>query len=165
LVSDDPWASYARTVVEFSLPDGVTRRVRASPVPDADEADWPWPDRRPVYVLTAWDPGAERPGREVNRARQKALEEDVGRLDCPFSRAVGVDPVTGRRDEGVAVRGAPEADVLALGARYGQDAVFAWTPREWAVVACLCGRRLESWWSVERPEPGFRFSQPSDVPI
>ena len=45
------------------------------------------------------------------------------------------------------MRGLPEADVLALGARYGQDAVFAWTPAEWAIVACRGGRRLASAWS------------------
>ena len=42
-----------------------------------------------------------------------------------------------------------EADVLALGVRYGQDAVFAWTPAAWAVVACRGGRRVTTGWSLE----------------
>ena len=60
--------------------------------------------------------------------RQAALEADLALLSVPLLAAVGVDPATGRREEGVAVRGLPEAEVLALGVRYGQDAVFAWTP-------------------------------------
>ncbi len=124
-----------------------TLRVGAAAEPEG--ANWPWPDDRTVHILTAWDPGPERPGREVNRVRQAALETDLLALGVPSATAVGLDPVSGRREEGVAVRGAPEAEILALGARYGQDAVFAWTPREWTIVACLGGRRLASRWSLE----------------
>ena len=68
--------------------------------------------------------------------------------------AVGFDPVSGHREEGVAVRRIREAEALALGARYGQDAIFAWTPQEWAIVACDGGRRVVSGWSVTRPGSG-----------
>ncbi len=151
--SDDPWVSYARTVVDISSPQGVTLRVRVAPV--ADEAGWPWPDGRTVHVLTAWDPGPERPGPVANRVRQAALESDLLALGFPLFAAAGVDPATGRREEGVAVRAAPESEILALGARYGQDAVFAWTPKEWAVVACRGGRRLASGWSLEASSTGI----------
>jgi Protein of unknown function (DUF3293) len=144
----DSFPSYQRTVVEIRLPGGGGLSVRSAE--DADENEWPWPTAQPVHVLTAWDPGPERPGRTVNRARQVALEDDLRRLDLPFLSAVGVDPVTGRWEEGVAVRAVPEPEVLALADRYGQDAVFAWTPTEWAVVACHGGRRLVSGWSLVR---------------
>ena len=163
LATDDPWASYERTVVEIAWAGALTVRVRAAAEPD--EASWPWPDGRTVHVLTAWDPGPERPGREVNRVRQAALETDLLALGLPLATAVGVDPVSRRQEEGVAVRGAPEAGVLALGARYGQDAVFAWTPREWTIVACQGGRRLASPWSLEVLQPGFHFRPAADVPI
>jgi hypothetical protein len=159
---EDPWASYERTVVEILRPGGGTLRVRSAP--DADEASWPWPDGQPVHLLTAWDPGLERPDQDVNRVRQAALEADLARLSVPLLGAVGVDPATGRREEGVAVRGLPEAEALALGLRYGQDAVFAWTPTEWAIVACRGDRRLVSGWSLVVSEPGFRFSGASDTP-
>jgi Protein of unknown function (DUF3293) len=152
-VSDDPWVSYARTVVDISSPEGVTLRVRVAPV--ADEAQWPWPDARAVHVLTAWDPGAERPGPDVNRVRQAALESELLASGLPLFVAAGVDPATGRREEGVAVCGASESQILALGARYGQDAVFAWTPQEWAVVACRGGRRQASGWSLQASSTGI----------
>jgi hypothetical protein len=163
LAPDDPWASYARTVVQVASRQGDVVRVRAAAEPE--EAAWPWRDRRPVHLLTAWDPGPERPGSEVNRFRQHALEAELLRMGVPLFAAVGFDPVTGRREEGAAVQGAPEPDILLLGARYGQDAVFAWTPQDWAIVACRGTRRLSSGWSLEPPRPGFRFSQASDVPI
>jgi Protein of unknown function (DUF3293) len=162
-VSADPWAAYERTVVDIWWPEGGTLRVRAGP--EADAADWPWPDTRPVHVLTAWDPGTARPGPQVNRVRQAALEADLLALGLPLLTAAGVDPVARRRDEGVAVRGAPESDVLALGARYCQDAVFAWTPQDWSIVGCESGRRLASGWSLQRLQPGFRFSPGPDAPI
>jgi hypothetical protein len=161
--SDDRFMSYRRTVVGIARPGGSWLRVRPAREPDA--AGWPWPDRRPVHILTAWDPGSERPGEAINRARQAGLEADLERLALPYASAVGVDPTTGRREEGVAVRDALESTVAALAADYGQDAIFAWTPEEWAIVACRGGRRLTSGWSILPPEPGFPFSPAPPAPI
>ena len=136
------------------------------PAPQADESAWPWPTSETVHVLTAWDPGPERPGPAVNRARQAALEADLRRLGVVLLPAVGMDPLTDRRDEGVAIRGLAESEVLDLGARYGQEAVYAWTPAEWAVVACRGGRRLASGWSLVRsPESEFPFRCPPGEPM
>ncbi len=144
---EDAWAAYARMEVEIAWPGGGTLRVRPAPAPDP--GGWPWPDEVPVHVLTAWNPGWERPGPEVNRVRQAALEAELVAPGLQVLAARGVDPVTGDRDEGVAVRGARESEVAALGARYGQDAMFAWTPGEWAIVACPAGRRVVRGWSVD----------------
>ena len=76
---------------------------------------------------------------------------DLRLLAVPVWAAIGVDAATGRREEGVAVIGVPESEVLALGSRYGQDAVFAWTPGAWAIVACGDGRRVSSAWSLCSP--------------
>jgi Protein of unknown function (DUF3293) len=159
----DSWASYERTVVEIDRLSGGSLRVRSASEPDV--AGWPWPTTDPVHVLTAWDPGIERPGPELNRRRQAALEADLSALAVPLLAASGVDPATGRREEGVAVLGAAESAILALGARYGQDAVFAWTPAEWAIVACQGTRRLVSGWALVGPQPGFPYRTPQDAPI
>jgi hypothetical protein len=150
-VHHDPWVSYGRTVVEILQPEAGTLRVRSAD--GADTASWPWPTGDPVHILTAWDPGLERPGQVINRARQAALERDLRRFTETLMVAVGVDPVTGHREEGVAVIGVAESVVLALAARYGQDAVFAWTPAEWSIVGCRGGRRLTSDWALERSNP------------
>lgn len=151
VASDDPWASYGRTVVEIVRPEEGTLTIRSARV--ADPSRWPWPTGEPVHILTAWDPGAARPGPTINRARQAALEDDLRSLAVAMVAAVGVDPVTGHREEGVAVRGVPESVILALGARYGQDAVFAWTPTAWSIVGCRDGRRQTSGWALGRAGP------------
>ena len=148
----DPWASYARTVVEI-VRVGIGGLVVRSASP-GDVGEWPWPSPDPVHILTAWDPGDDRPGEQDNRLRQAALEADLRPLVVALCPAVGVDPVTGHREEGVAVRGLTEADALAWGARYGQDAIFAWTPQEWTIVACTGGRRVVSGWTTVRPGSG-----------
>ena len=152
LAPDDPWASYGRTEVEIVRPSGGTFTVR--PAARGECGPWPWPSAQPVHILTAWDPGPERPGEAANRERQAALEADLRPVSGAFWAAVGLDPVTGHREEGVAVVGIPEGAVRALGARYGQDAVFAWTPVEWAIVSCRDGRRVALGWTLTGQEPG-----------
>jgi hypothetical protein len=146
LSSEDPWAGYARTVVEVAGPHG-TLIVRAAP--RGVSGDWPWEAPDALFVMTAWDPGEERPDLLENRRRQASLEEDVGRLTDAMWRAVGVDPETRRREEGVVVGGLAEADALVLGARYRQDAVFRWTPDAWEIVACDDRRRVTLGWAAE----------------
>jgi hypothetical protein len=145
----DRLASYGQTIVEILLPERASVRVRATP--GVDDRAWPWPTIQTVHILTAWDPGLQRPGLGHNRMRQAALQAELGRIGVPFWTAIGVDTGTRRREEGVAVVGLPEPDILALGARYGQDAVFAWAPAEWAIVACRDGRRLVSGWALCPP--------------
>jgi hypothetical protein len=107
-----------------------------------------------VHVLTAWDPGTELLGERENREREAALEAELQQLGpTGWWPAVGVDPVSGHREEGVAVRGLAEPVVQQVGARYDQDAIFSWTPSEWAIVACLGGRRVVLGWSTAEAGP------------
>ena len=145
LPPDDAWSGYARLTVTIRRPDLDDLVVQ--PAPSGQAGRWPWPTADPVAILTAWDPGDARPGLEVNRRRQSELEDDLRALRADLWSAQGTDPITGVRDEGVAVRGVPEPFVLELGAHYGQDAVFVWTPAEWVIVGCSGGRRAASgWW-------------------
>ena len=45
--------------------------------------------------------------------------------------------------------GVSTSDVVRLGGRYGQEAIFVWTPDEWAVLACSGGRRVAFGWSLD----------------
>lgn len=143
---DDPWFGYVNTVVEIIVPKVGSFVVRAAPV--GDVGVWPWDPTSAVFVLTAWDPAGKRCSIEVNRARQSALEAELRRRAESTWRARGFDTSSGYRDEGVAACGLTERDVCEVGARYGQDAVFAWTPGSWAIVACDGGRRLSLGWSI-----------------
>ena len=117
--------------------------------PRGARGDWPWKTPEPVHILTAWDPGTELLDEEENREREAALEAQLQQLGpAGWWQAVGVDPVSGHREEGVAVRGLAEHVVQQVGARYDQDAIFSWSPNEWAIVACLGGRRVVFGWST-----------------
>jgi len=147
LAPDDPWGRYARTVVVIVRP--ATNNLVVEAAPPGQTGVWPWPAGDAVHVLTAWDPGDARPGEEENRAHQAALEAELRKLGPhELWDAVGVDPESGHREEGVAVCGLTLDAVLDLGARYGQDAVFEWTPAAWAVVACRGDRRSDFGWAA-----------------
>ncbi|HEX4174749.1 MAG TPA: DUF3293 domain-containing protein [Acidimicrobiales bacterium] len=147
LPPEDPWASYARTVVVIVRPDATNLAVEGAP--PGQRGAWPWPTDAALYVLTAWDPGDARPTEDDNRTNQAALEAELRGLGPDeLWDAVGVDPVSGHREEGVAVRGLPLGIVLDIGARYGQDAIFEWTPPAWGVVACDGDRRSDFGWTA-----------------
>ncbi len=147
LADDDPWAAYARTVVVIVWPGAPNLGVAAAPL--GSVGSWPWATADAVHILTAWDPGDVRPGEKENRRRQAALEADLRPLaPVELWPAIGTDPVSGHREEGVAVGGLEVGRVLALGARYGQDAIFEWTRNEWAIVACGGERRAVFGWSL-----------------
>jgi hypothetical protein len=147
LPADDPWAGYARTVVQIARPGMPDLVVRSGPTGRRDE--WPWNSLDPVHILTAWDPGNELLGEQENRERQAALEAYIqGLSPSAWWPTVGVDPVSGHREEGVAVQGLAEPVILQIGGRYDQDAIFSWTAIEWAVVACTGERRVSLGWSI-----------------
>jgi hypothetical protein len=39
-------------------------------------------------------------------------------------------------------------EALALGARFGQEAIFVWAPDAWSIVSCRDDRRVDFGWSV-----------------
>jgi hypothetical protein len=153
LSGDDPWMGYVRIAVEIHRARRELLVVRAARAGETGQWPWPGPDGGPVHVMTAWDPGDERPGVETNRRRQAALEDGLRTLATTTAvstwTASGFDPATGYQDEGVAVSGLEEAAARALAARYRQEAIFSWSPHEWAIVACSGTRRVALGWTLE----------------
>ena len=89
-----------------------------------------------VHVLTAWNPGHERPSREENDdANERLLIELVSRGLNPC-RAVGADPDSEHAEESWAVCGLSDVEARAIGTAFGQVAVFSLTATGQAVLAC-----------------------------
>ncbi len=101
-----------------------------------------------MCILTAWDPGDERPGTEVNRRRGAELESALRRRASRVLHAVGVDPSSEHREEGVAALGLSVKEAVVLGVEYRQEAIFVWTPQTWSIVSCRDDRRVDFNWSV-----------------
>lgn len=139
------FAGYARAQVVFDALGGRRLVVRPAPRPG------PYPlDVSPVHVLTAHNPGARRPGAAENRRRQAALEAELAAQGLVVTRAVASAADGSHAEESAAVVGWDDAEALALARRHGQDAIFRWTPRAWAVVPCDGGPPLCLGWTVER---------------
>ncbi len=92
--------------------------------------------RGPVYVITAWNPGDERPSLETNRARNEVLRDDLHALGATPVSALGSDPDSDHAEESWACTGITEDVALELGAKYGQVAIFEITSTDQTVIRC-----------------------------
>jgi len=147
MTPEDPWIAYARTIVEISPPTRATFQI--IPAPRGEVGAWPSGFRAEIFVITAWNPHSQPLHDNENRVRQEALESELLRLE--LWPAVGLDPNSKYREEGVAVSGLPELEAIALCARYDQNAIFTWTPVAWSILSCTDKRRQDSGWRLDEP--------------
>ncbi|MCD2193010.1 DUF3293 domain-containing protein [Actinomycetospora endophytica] len=139
---DDRLAGYAHARVVFEFPDGrLTLRPAEHP------GRYPL-DASPVHVLTAHNPGAARPGAVENRRNQAALEAELTACGLTVTRAVASATDGSHAEESAAVLGWDDDRALALARRFGQDAIFRWSPTAWAVVPCDGGSALRLGWTL-----------------
>lgn len=144
MISDAAWEGYIRTEVEFLPRHGERFTIR--PAAPGVTGGWPVAFNPPVHLLTAWDPGTERPGEAVNRARQEELESDLRNRGLDFCPTIGRVPGSAHFEEGVAVSGLSVVDATGFGIRYGQDAIIEWTPAALTTVSCVDDRRHDGGW-------------------
>ena len=138
----DRTADYTRAVLR--APElGLVLRPRP---PGVVAGDFPFAE--PVHVVTAHNPGAARPGPAENRARQARLEADLDRRGLRHWRTVGGAEDGGHAEDGALVVGLGDDAARALGAAWGQDAVFAWSATAWTVLACDDGPSVELGWEL-----------------
>jgi hypothetical protein len=90
-----------------------------------------------VHVLTGWNPGDERPSREENDATDEELRTELVSRGLNPCRAVGADPDSEHAEESWAVCGLSDDEARAIGAAFGQVAVFRLTATGQAVMACF----------------------------
>ena len=89
-----------------------------------------------VHVLTAWNPGDERPSREENDAANEELRIELMSRGLNPCRAVGADPDSEHAEESWAVVGLSDDEAREICAAFGQVAVFRLTATSQAVLAC-----------------------------
>lgn len=94
-----------------------------------------------VHVLTAWNPGAARPGRDANDEANQALYQELVAMGLTPIRARGSDPHSDHLEESWAVKGLTDHEAQTLGAKYGQIAVFRLGRDFQHVIACSGGKR------------------------
>jgi hypothetical protein len=113
-------------------------------------------------VLTAWNPGADPLPIETNRRRQRSLEAELAAHVTKW-KAIGRDSDSDYFEEGVAIHGIDESQIIEVARRYDQDAIFSWTPDAWATVSCRDNSRVELGWRTEVLQTGEDASRKSEA--
>lgn len=107
--------AYRSAVYEVDLPGGTVAfriggaRPRGLPLP--------------LAVITAYNPGLERPGEAANREANRRLEAELSRRGLRYLQGRGRDAAGGHVEPSFAVLGMPREDALALAAAFGQAAI------------------------------------------
>ncbi|WSB88899.1 DUF3293 domain-containing protein [Streptomyces cellulosae] len=99
-------------------------------------------------MITAWNPRGRTASEDANALAHRVLLDEVRHRGLTSWPAVGGDPSGTHLEESVAVAGLSDAAARDLGRRFGQDAVFAWTPSAWRVLACDTGAVSVSGWTA-----------------
>lgn len=98
-----------------------------------------------MHVITAWNPGDVRPSRAENDATNERLRAELVERGLNPVRAVGSDPDSDHFEESWAVVGLSDDEARAIGAAFGQVAVFRLARGTQTVLACTED------WSLSRP--------------
>jgi hypothetical protein len=97
-----------------------------------------------IHVITAWNPGDERPSDAINDSQNEQLRLDISALGFECFEALGSDPDSPHAERSWAVIGLADEIAIDLGKKYGQVAVFRITQSRQSVLGCL------SDWEVSR---------------
>jgi hypothetical protein len=93
--------------------------------------------RGTLHVITAWNPGDERPSREENDRANRALRAELEARGLAPLPALGSDPNSPHAEESWAVMGLDDGAARELGAKYRQVAVFRITAERQTVLGCF----------------------------
>ena len=90
----------------------------------------------PLHVITAWNPGIERPTDAMNQEANARLREDLRVLSDNVFPAIGKDPSSDHAENSWAIAGISDETAMALGARYRQVAIFRLDAEHQTVLSC-----------------------------
>ncbi len=145
------WNAYVAAVIRIETPRGVMW-VRPAPI-TRTAGEYPDSEARAIHVLTAHNPGGKIASATANTAAEAKLAAELERRKLTWWPAAGGNPSWTHVEPGAAVIGIDEADAVALGAEFGQDAIFVLTPVNRRVVGCTDNQAVTTGWATE-PDTG-----------
>jgi len=141
------WDAYLSAELRIETPAGA---VLVSPMPLMQTTgEYPDPSGRPIAVITAHNPGGQPAGEAANAAAQRELEAELDRRGLPWWRADSADSPWTHVEQSAAVPGLALPDAIALGAEFGQEAVFLLSRTSLTVADCATGQVAMTGWHVE----------------
>jgi hypothetical protein len=160
LIEPGQWPRYLRAVVDIAFP---ARSIRVTPGPLDGATSLPYPidGAHTIHIVTAFNPHGSHATTRANLRAQDELLHTIGLHGLRWWPAVGGDPAGTHAEISAAVVGMDDAQARALGRRFGQDAVFAWSPASWRLLACVCAAHdtvIAGWHTSLLTPPPKRFS-------
>jgi Protein of unknown function (DUF3293) len=140
------WDAYTSAVVRIETPGGLAWLKPAPPT--RTNGQYPDPEGRPISVITAYNPWGRLASDADNAGAQARLESGLRRRGLIWWPAAGGDPSWTHVEASVALIGIREADAVALGAEFKQDAIFVFTPADRRIVSCTDDRVMTTGWSI-----------------
>lgn len=103
-----------------------------------------WPES--FHIITAHNPGVIM-GSEANATADEELRKVLSCVGSSCFRITGCSPDLKHREEGWGVAGLSREEALAIGVRYGQNAIFEINTDILSVIGCLSGEsvRVDKW--------------------
>ncbi|MFK0112138.1 DUF3293 domain-containing protein [Streptomyces sp. NPDC091217] len=129
------WANYRRAVVDIAFP---SHSIRITPDPSGGAPGRPYPlnSAHTIHIVTAFNPRGHNTTVQANLRAQHELLRNLGLRGLRWWPAVGGDVAGTHAEISAAVVGMDDTQARALGQRFGQDAVFAWSPTSWRLLGC-----------------------------
>jgi hypothetical protein len=135
IVHTPQWTLYQQAVVDIQLPTAI---VRVTPAPrGVTVGSFPVGHGTIIHIVTAHNPRGQLAPRLDN---DRAHQELIGLLRREGHRwwpALGGDQDGRHTEVSAAIVGLTDIDARALGRKFGQDAVFAWSATAWKLLSCF----------------------------
>ena len=144
------WENYMAAHVRVESPTGLIE-VRPAPSGGVSEP-FPDPTGRTIHIITAYNPNGRDRSHAVNVKAHGRLLATLREQGLEHWDASGGDATWTHVEQGVAIIGISEAEALALGRKFDQEAVYAWAPQTWGVIGCDENRRYTSGWNSSRDQ-------------
>jgi hypothetical protein len=101
-----------------------------------------------LHVITAWNPGDERPSQETNDTQNDLLRADMLALGVQPLEALGSDLSSEHSEKSWAAVGMTDGQAIELGKKYEQVAIFRINGSRQTVLGCF------EEWKIRRANPG-----------
>lgn len=98
----------------------------------------------PLHLVTAWNPGGDRPSAQTNAHNNLLLQETLVEYTNQIWLAVGRDTDSPHLEECFAFAGVDRATAITIGEEYRQVAIFELTETQQIVLSC------DNTWAVAR---------------
>jgi hypothetical protein len=141
-VTDETWTGFTQAVVQISMPSGP-HLLR----PDVPGRSGRFPFAAPVHIITAYNPAGHLVDADSNRER--AVELDVAVAHLTTFPTIGSAPDGSCAEPGHAIFDIDLATAVEIGRRFGQRAIYAWTPDSLDVIALTGATRESLGWQLD----------------